>query len=223
MRFKLRHLKNNRLNLCGEYVYTAYDKHIVTTSEDAVHADQCTPTRTFVIVQSRKVFSAIAQQRHSFFGEMRKHQFSCFARCNRLKRFRVYDFREIMVFIEMRTMLALTFVSYTGAGYLAQPIDVISFYSQFRFNVTTHILCPWLCPESAELQFELFTRKTGVLNGIRQIQSIRRRATKNRRTEIMHQRYLLLRITAGHWNYGSTDIFSTGMSTQPAGKEPVSV
>ncbi len=123
----------------------------------------------------------------------------------------------------MRPMLAFALVPHAGACYFAQPVNIISLYSQLRLDVAAHILRPRLCTECTELQLELLARETGVLNGIRQIQRIRGRAAKHRRTEIVHQCNLFLRIAAGHRNDGCTDILGTGMRTQSAGKEPVSV
>ena len=223
MRLEFRHFENNGFNLCGEYIHAAYNEHIVTTSENTVHTHQCTSARTFVIVQSRKVFSAITQQRHAFFSKVGKYQLSRFTRRNRFKCFRVYYLRKIMIFVKMRTILAFTFIPYTRTRYFTQSINVISLYSQFRFNIATHILRPRLCTECTDFQFELLTRKTRILNGVRQIQRIRRRTTEYCRTEIMHQCNLLFRITTGHRNNRSTDILGACVRPQSAGKQSVSV
>ena len=86
-----------------------------------------------------------------------------------------------------------------------------------------HVLRPGFRSEDTYLQLELFAGQAGILDGIRQIERIRRCAAKHRRTEIMHQGDLFLRISARHRDDGSTDILSTGMRPQSAGEQSVSV
>ena len=84
-----------------------------------------------------------------------------------------------MIFIQVRAMLAFTLITDTRPGYFTQSVDIICFDTELIFDFMTHILCPGLCTESSHFQLELFTRITGIFNGIRQIKRIRRSTAKN--------------------------------------------
>ena len=186
MRFKFLHFKDDRLYLSREYIDTTDNEHIVTTAKNTIHTNQRTSTSTFVIMQGSKILGTVTQQRHTFFGQMGEYKFACLTGSSRFQGIRIDNFREVMVFVKVSTMLTFTLITYTGTSNLTQSIDVIGFNAQFFFNLITHILCPGFCTESPYFQFEFFAGQTGIFNGISQIESIRRRTTKYRRTKIMH-------------------------------------
>ena len=53
-----------------------------------------------------------------------------------------------MVFIEVGTVLALAFVTYTGAGNLTKPINIKCLDTQLGFNIPTHTFGPRLGAEA---------------------------------------------------------------------------
>ena len=175
MWFELFHLKYNRLYLSREYIHTTDNQHIVTTSQNTIHTNQCTPAGTFICQITRTV----TEQWHSFLCQMSKHQFPRLPGFYRQQCIRIYNFREIMIFIQVRAMLAFTLITDTRPGYFTQSVDIICFDTELIFDFMTHILCPGLCTESSHFQLELFTRITGIFNGIRQIKRIRRSTAKN--------------------------------------------
>lgn len=77
-----------------------------------------------------------------------------------------------MVFIEVGTVLALAFVTYTGTGNLTKPINIKCLDTQLDFNIPTHTFGPWLGAEGSHFQLKLFTGKTGVFDGICQIEGV---------------------------------------------------
>lgn len=54
-----------------------------------------------------------------------------------------------MVFIEVGTVLALAFVTYTGTGNLTKPINIKCLDTQLGFNIPTHTFGPWLGAEGS--------------------------------------------------------------------------
>ena len=172
MRFELRHFENDRLDLGGEYIDTTDNQHVIATSQNAVHTDQCASTGALIVVQGREVLGTIAQQRHTLFGKVSEHQFAGLARSNRLEGLRIYNLGEIMVFVEVSAVLARSLVTYTGTGKLAKSINIKSLDSQLYFNIPTHIFGPWLGAKGSYFQLEIFSGKAGVLDGICQIEGV---------------------------------------------------
>ena len=119
-------------------------------------------------MQGGEVLGTVAQQRHPLFGKVSEHQFAGFSRGNRFEGLRVYNLGEVMVFIEVGTVLALAFVTYTGTGNLTKPINIKCL---FRHNRKTH--CGRLYPKRPFSMVRMpFTGKTGVFDGICQIEGV---------------------------------------------------
>ncbi|MPN19101.1 hypothetical protein SDC9_166467 [bioreactor metagenome] len=174
-------------------------------------------------MQSRQIFSAIPQQRHSLFGEVSKYQLTRFTRVNRLQRFGVNNFRKEMVFIQVRTVLAFAFVPHSRSGNFTQPVNIIRLDTQLLFNLFTHAFRPRFRTENADLQFKIFTGYARIFDRIGYKKSVRRRTAQNCRAKIMHQRNLFFCITTRHGNNRCTDILGSVMSTQSPGKQTVTV
>jgi len=180
MWFEFFHLKNDGLDLSREYIDTTDNQHIVTTSQDTVHTNQCTPAGAFIIMQGRQVTRTITKQWHSFLRQVRKYQLARLSGFYRLQCIRINNFREIMILIQVRTMLTFTFVTYTRSGNFTQSVDIICFNTEFFFDFMTHILRPGLRTQGSHFQLEFLPRIAGIFNGIRQIKCIRRSTAKNR-------------------------------------------
>lgn len=91
VRLELRHFEDNGLYLRGEHVDTTDNQHVITTSQDAVHTNQCTSAGALIVVQGGEVLGTVAQQRHPLFGKVSEHQFAGLTRSNRLEGLRVYN------------------------------------------------------------------------------------------------------------------------------------
>ena len=91
---------------------------------------------------------------------MGKNKFPGLSGFYRLQCMRVYYFREEVIFIQVRTILAFTFISNTGTCNFTQSIYIISLNAQFGFDVFTHTFRPGFRTESTRLQFKFFAWKT---------------------------------------------------------------
>lgn len=67
-------------------------------------------------MQGRQVTRTITKQWHSFLRQVRKYQLARLSGFYRLQCIRINNFREIMILIQVRTMLTFTFVTYTLSG-----------------------------------------------------------------------------------------------------------
>ena len=154
---------------------------------------------------------------------MSEYQFARLTGFHRLQCIRVDDFREVMVFIQVSPVLTFALVPDTRSGNLTQSINIVCFDSQLFFYLMTHIFRPGFCTESTDFQLEFFTWQTGIFDCICQIKRIGRSTTKHCRSEIVHQGYLFFRVTTGHRNNRSTDIFGSCMCSQSAREQSVSI
>ena len=175
------------------------------------------------MMQGSQITRTVTEQWHTLFGEVGKHQFARLSRFNRLQSIRIDNFREIMVFIQVSAVLTFALVTDTRSGNFTQPINIVCFYSQFLFNFMTHIFRPGFRTERTDFQLKFFTWQTGIFDCICQVERIRRGATKHCRSEIMHQGNLFFSVATGHRNNRSTNILGSGMCSQSARKQSVSV
>ena len=86
-----------------------------------------------------------------------------------------------------------------------------------------HVFRPRFGTESADTQLKFIPRQSRIDNCIGQIKCIRRGTTQHGSSEIVHQRNLFCRISAGHGDDRSTDILSSGMGSQTARKQAIAI
>ena len=223
MRRKFRKAQDHTLYLRREYVDAADDEHVVAAAHDTVHAHQRTPARTFLIVQRRQVVRPVAQQRHRLLGQVRETQFAHLALRQRFPRRRVHNLRIIIVFVQVQTVLAFTLEAHARTRHLAQSVHVIRLDAERLLQFLTHVLRPRLRAENSDTQLEFLARKRTLLDRLAQIHRIRRRTAQNRRTEVMHQRDLLLRVARRHRDHRRPDLLTRIVRSQTARKQSVAV
>ena len=125
MWFKLLLFQDDILNLRREHIDATDNQHIVATAEDTIHTDKRTATGTFLIVERRQVMSTIAQQRHTFLGQMSKRQFTEGSFRQWLASIGIKYFRIKQILVEVGTTLVLALIADTRTGNLTQTIDII--------------------------------------------------------------------------------------------------
>ena len=76
LRLEFRHIQYHAFDLRGEYVYTAYDKHIIASTHDSGHAYIGTSAIANPFDERCQVFGAITQEWHTFFRKCGENEFS---------------------------------------------------------------------------------------------------------------------------------------------------
>ena len=151
---RLAHFQQNRFDLGRKHVYAADDQHIVRPAQTFFHPDNCPPAGTLIGLQHSEVARAIAQQRQRFFGQACKNKF---ARGSVRKNFLcngIYDFRNEMIFKDVKAALMRAFCCNTRTDNFAKPVNIERFYFQFGFDFPPHFFRPRLCAEDSGFEFK---------------------------------------------------------------------
>ena len=128
-----------------------------------------------------------------------------------------------MVFADVRTALAFTFVGYARSGDFTQAINIVSLEPQFRFDFLTHVLGPRFGTESTDTQVKVCFRHAVFIHGLSQVKRIRRCTGQACHLQVTKQVQVLFRISGRSRNYRRSQVFHPVMKSQTTGKQTVSV
>ena len=105
--------------------------------------------------QTGDVFGAIADHRHCAPLQRGKYQFSFFALWQGFQRLRVYDFRQKMIFIDVKTILFGSVVSHAGTAQLGQAVCFLCLYAHAFLDFMAHGNRPGFGTEYTDAQRKL--------------------------------------------------------------------
>ena len=111
----------------------------------------------------------------------------------------------------------------TRSGNLGKSVYVVGLNAHDVLQLLAHLLGPRLSAKGSDTQFEFFARPFTFTHGLTQEHSIGRRTAEDRRSEVMHERNLLLGVSARHGNHTGPDVRCTVVSTQSSGEESVAI
>lgn len=137
--------------------------------------------------------------------------------------FGVDDFGEEAVLRYMEAVMLGAFHGYSGAGDLAEAVDVEAFDAQALFDIAAHGVRPGLCAEDAAFKLYLLPRDVHFLYGVGYMEGIGGGAAQHGGAEIPHKTHLTLGIAGGGRYNCCSHPFRAVVCAQTAGEQAVAV
>ena len=75
-----------------------------------------------------------------------------------------------MVFVDVRTVLFLTFVRYTRAHDFTQTIDIVTLQTEAFLDFLAHIVCPRFGTECTDTKSDVFLAQAHLVEGFGQVE-----------------------------------------------------
>ena len=212
------------LDLAGEHVHAADDKHVVGASVQSIDAAMRAAASAFARNNARDVARAIAHHGGCLAINRGNHKLAPFAIRQNLTGSGVDDLSDEVVFRQVQARLLQAFNSHAGAHGLGQAVNVKHLVAQLVFQFLAEVVGHGLGAVDAELQREfLLWVKTHGKRGVGNVHSIRRRATQDGGSHGAQDANLTLGIARRCRNGGTTCGNTAVMSAQAAREKAVAV